>query len=178
MVQHSMENKLYLAKQVYFDFQCDQNALKMPEKRGGRHCFKCDKILTDFTGWTGEAIFTFLKDKPAGSVCGFFGKGQIQEDVEVLFEAKYEKLDFTRQFFFILLFVFGTSLFSLGEAHAQTKDPGTQKIEKQIEIKNDKAEKKKIDKEIKKLEAKIKKTEQKIKKIELIQESTHSAGII
>ncbi|HLP12349.1 MAG TPA: energy transducer TonB [Flavobacteriales bacterium] len=105
-------------RQVFFDFQCNENFEALPAASTGKYCGACNKTIVDFTGFTGDEIFTYLKSRPKGTVCGYFKPQQVQDDVVVNFEDAYEKLDFTKRFVFILLFVFGTSLFAIQLAHA------------------------------------------------------------
>lgn len=115
-------NYIYHNHQVYFDFQCYENFNTMPNVQGGKHCSKCNKNIVDFTGFTGEEIFTYIKNKPAGSVCGYFKPERVQADIVIQFEDAYDKLSFTKQFFFVLLIVFGTSLFSIQTVQGQQKN--------------------------------------------------------
>jgi TonB family protein len=115
------QRTIYHNRQIFFDFQCSENFNAMPNVTGGKYCSQCNKNTVDFTNFTGHEIFAYIKNKPPGSVCGYVKPGQVQVDVVIQFEEAYDQLSFTKQFFFVLLFVFGASLFSIQSAQAQNK---------------------------------------------------------
>lgn len=47
-----------------------------PQPGGGRHCASCDRVLTDFTGFTDRELVTFF-ERNEQKICGRFSPGQL-----------------------------------------------------------------------------------------------------
>src|SRR6478735_6103035 len=76
-----------MKKEFKFSFLCDENFSKMAEGPSNtRHCTRCERNITDFTGYTPKQIVYLLKNND--KVCGFMRPWQEDEINKYLQESE------------------------------------------------------------------------------------------
>ena len=107
-----------MKKKLAIPTPCHENWDTMTPKEKGRHCAKCDLVVTDFTKHTTEEILETLAGA-TGRVCGHVREDQITlvppEKAEFWFKYPVQRM---RVFLLAFLAVFGMEIWALPEVQA------------------------------------------------------------
>ncbi len=64
-------------KEIKIGFRCSEDWSEMIDSNEGKHCQKCDKVVTDFTKLSNRKIITLLEKNRNEKICGRFEENQI-----------------------------------------------------------------------------------------------------
>lgn len=67
--------------QITIPNPCTQSWDEMTPQGQGRHCANCQKVVTDFTGWSDTALYEFLLKNKESKLCGMFKVEQLERDI-------------------------------------------------------------------------------------------------
>lgn len=104
---------LSIAYKLTIPEPCFQSWENMQPSESGRHCHACNKTVTDFTGFTDEAIQQYFSSGDNRASCGRFYVQQLNR-VRITIPAYVvrKKLPAWKRFLLILLICFGSTIFS------------------------------------------------------------------
>jgi len=67
--------------QISIPNPCHQSWDEMTPQGQGRHCAHCQKVVTDFTGWSDTALYEFLIKNKDVKICGRFRAEQVNRNI-------------------------------------------------------------------------------------------------
>lgn len=79
---------------------------------GGRHCFACQRTVTDFSGFSDEELQQYFLSYKGGDLCGRFRTAQLERvSIQIPFYVVKKRQPVLRKFLLLLLLCFGSTLF-------------------------------------------------------------------
>lgn len=67
--------------QIIIPNPCHQSWDEMTPQGQGRHCAHCQKVVTDFTGWSDTALYEFISKNKDVKFCGRFRAEQVNRNI-------------------------------------------------------------------------------------------------